>query len=847
MVRPLFFASVWCLFAAAAPVVGPELPLAEPVIGRAGDHQQNATATARAGVVYVAWEDRRDGRSTDLWGARVSGSQPLDRTGVPLVRGALTQSRPALALATDTLLLVWVDAAIGTCGGEVQAQRFDASFAPLGAAVTLSTGACGPGAPALAADAAGTRWLVTWGGHGAQKEVHGAVVLLDGTVAQADFAIGAGPNSALAPAVVATSSDFLVAWEDDRLSPANILLAPVSVTGTVGAVSAPWPSTAQAQRQPTLSISASVVLLAWAEGGTELKGGVLTEGGFTALGPFTLRTGSTQVSAPRAFEAASGAWFVAWNDQRSGPTAIYGRRVDASGSLSAELNVTQSGFVRSSPVLAQMNNELLVVFHGDAPDFVNGLDVMGTRVVAGNLGFDPTVSGTPGFPISTSATRQRYPNAAWNGEAYFVGWRDDGINGAGADLVGQLLTPSGQRLLPDAGVRLTVSSAILGSYASVAGNDAGFFVTWGDNGSETSLRGRRVTSAGVPLDSPAPVLNDRGGFVIDHDSRWFIDSWVTVFKQSFNAEVSLRRTAPDAGVAEAEVSLGNVASGGASVRMAQSGEQLLVVLHGATDAGLDVVGALWRHDAGVVLAPTSLTPGRAGNQTNPCVAGGPSNFLVAWSEAGSVSDIYASRVSQAGQVLDAPVLLSGAGVDAVPTATWTGSSYLVAWLLDGASIVGVRVGEDGTVLDASPFVLSTSAELQALPRLVTGAPGESLLTYEVFDATAAWNSFAARARVVREMVDAGVVDAGVDSGVVDAGVVDAGESDAGVFDAGVVDAGAGEVDAGTPSVEGGDGGVEPPEAWNLAVGCGCGSEGALGSAIWLVALVWRRRAPGSVP
>ena len=94
----------------------------------------------------------------------------------------------------------------------------------------------------------------------------------------------------------------------------------------------------------------------------------------------------------------------------------------------------------------------------------------------------------------------------------------------------------------------------------------------------------------------------------------------------------------------------------------------------------------------------------------PAVAAGDTTSLVAWKDRTN-GGIYAGRVADAGGPLGDPFLLAAAGE--TPQVAFDGTNYLVTWS-DG-DILGRRVAEDGTVLDATPIPVSTASGSQTTP------------------------------------------------------------------------------------------------------------------------------------
>jgi hypothetical protein len=133
------------------------------------------------------------------------------------------------------------------------------------------------------------------------------------------------------------------------------------------------------------------------------------------------------------------------------------------------------------------------------------------------------------------------------------------------------------------------------------------------------------------------------------------------------------------------------------------------------------LGGQRQTNAGIAVqrVPSTLAIGAKGDQTYPGVASARGQYLVVWNDTrnGFPSDIYGTRVSGTGRVLDpggiaiarSPPVGTGDGAPAVSS---DGTNYLVDWY-DGRGnapphlifdvTYGTRVARDGQVLDPDGF------------------------------------------------------------------------------------------------------------------------------------------------
>jgi hypothetical protein len=157
---------------------------------------------------------------------------------------------------------------------------------------------------------------------------------------------------------------------------------------------------------------------------------------------------------------------------------------------------------------------------------------------------------------------------------------------------------------------------------------------------------------------------------------------------------------------------------------ASNGTTTLVVWSDARSGVSDIYGARLT-PAGIVLDPAGIPVSIAANtQSEPAVACDGARYLVVWADRrADTSDIYATRVTADGRVLDPDGIVVSAGTDfqGDPAVTFDGTNYVVVWsdMRGGNSdIYGARVARDGTVLDTSGLALVANSAEQFAPAVV---------------------------------------------------------------------------------------------------------------------------------
>ena len=118
----------------------------------------------------------------------------------------------------------------------------------------------------------------------------------------------------------------------------------------------------------------------------------------------------------------------------------------------------------------------------------------------------------------------------------------------------------------------------------------------------------------------------------------------------------------------------------------------------------------------------------AGN--TPQVAFDGTNYLVTWSNG----DIVGKRVAEDGTVLDATAIpiSTAAGAQTKPSAAFDGQNFVVAWEdgRSGVDIYGARVDSDGHVLDSDGFPIAAGSSSETSPAAAAGSPGRTAVSYE---------------------------------------------------------------------------------------------------------------------
>ena len=250
---------------------------------------------------------------------------------------------------------------------------------------------------------------------------------------------------------------------------------------------------------------------------------------------------------------------------------------------------------------------------------------------------------------------------------------------------------------------------------SMAFDGTNYLVTWTDSG----IRAARVDQFGNHLDGPGVPIATGGGPSVDFDGTNYLVAWMSAGAQGL-PEIKAARVSPEDVVLDPngiQITYSGMYQRQYLGGVAFDGMNHLVVW---TDAS-DIIGQENVHGAhvspqGGVVRHISIGPL---GSSSPAVAAGDESSFVAWNGYSFVWDawdIYATRVSGDGGVLDPSGIPFSAGSADYPKIAFDGTNYLVVWQNSSSyDIFGKRVAADGTVIDGSPIPISTAPLTQQGP------------------------------------------------------------------------------------------------------------------------------------
>ncbi|MFH0778887.1 MAG: hypothetical protein V2A71_09700, partial [Candidatus Eisenbacteria bacterium] len=545
----------------------------------------------------------------------------------------------------------------------------------------------------------GTNYLVVWDDErsGADSDIYGARVTVSGAVLEPSaIPISTAMDSQWHPAVAYNGSDFVVVWQDWRYQlDSDVYGTRVSPDGTVLEPSGIPISTAEDdQWHPDLAPEGDEVLVAWRDGRN-----------------------------------------VTWD--------IYGARLDASGVLldPTGFSISSAEGDQSSPAVTAGGGGYDVVWSADQKlyDAFSHTDVRGTRVsVSGNV-LEPG-----GTDVSVSSSTQRRSGAAFDGANFIVVW-DDGLrHGHYGSICAARVEPSGA-LLDTATIELASLWGDVERYPAVAYGAGGYLVGWEDGTSgKFEVWTRPVSTSGEPGSAAhhgdlidvvrqwrPSIASDGQGFLL-----------VCVEEVDGSHKVAARRMDGDGNPLGASLTTVRIAPDIPSVAVAYGDSTYLVVWEEAGGVtGYDVYAARVDTSGAVVDVGPIHVSGGTWDEREPCVAFDGDSYFVAWQDKrnGLDWDVYGARVSTSGAVLDpAGVAVSAAsGNQTCPVAAFDQSSYFVLWTdeREHCDVYGTRVSSAGAVLDPEGLPVSDVRYDQRNPAVAPGPRCVLIFSYESFVAS----------------------------------------------------------------------------------------------------------------
>ena len=585
--------------------------------------------------------------------------------------------------------------------------------------------------PAVAFD--GVNFLVVWTDwlSDSSSGIYATRVSPAGTVLDpSGIVISTAGSKQQYPAVAFDGTNFLAVWVDNRDSGDDVFAARVTPQGTVLDPSGIAVSTAPYnQWYPAVAFDGTDFLVAWSDDtrsnpASDIHAARVTPQGtvLDASGIAVSTASGAQSFTDVAFDGVNS--LVTWTDCRNDPSGdIYAARVTPQGAV-----LDTSGIVVSAAANAQGysyvafdgTNYLLAWYDNRSSNYS---DVYAARVTPQGTVLDPS-----GIAVSTAASYQDADDVAFDGTNFCVVW-EDYRGGAYGDIYMARVTPQGTVLDPSG---IPVSTAPGDQYSSaVALGGANLLVTWEDyrnNPNEPDVYAARVTPAGTVLDPQGILTTLYAGWqeypAVAFDGANFLVSWSNGRSDSTRAVYAARVTPQGAVLDSADIAISTVPGWHSDPAIAFDGTNFLVTWMDYRNGSYGDIYATRVTRQGAVLDPSGIpVTTDSGDQLYPTIAFDGTDYLVTWMDArgGSNYDIYAARVTPQGTVLDPSGILVSAAADyqSYPAVAFGGTSFLVTWMdYRGGKdydIYAARVTPGGSVLDTAGIAVAADTNDQLYP------------------------------------------------------------------------------------------------------------------------------------
>ncbi|MCW5800911.1 MAG: hypothetical protein KIT31_00750 [Deltaproteobacteria bacterium] len=270
---------------------------------------------------------------------------------------------------------------------------------------------------------------------------------------------------------------------------------------------------------------------------------------------------------------------------------------------------------------------------------------------------------------------------------------------------------------------------------SIAFDGTNYLVVWSDTrlSRDADIFGTRVTPAGQILDANNIAIATGPGVqsnpVVAFANKRFVVAWED-FKVTGGTEANIAAAiVSTSGIVTQLGTVAGTAANETKPAIAGAGTRALLAWQVA-DA--DVFGAMFNGATFGASFPIAAT---ANVEIKPAISGNPNgNFLAVWSEGETnTADVRGSFVTITNVVNPAFNISAAAGRQFEPAATFDGTNHMVVWTNNraGIDVFGTRVSPAGVVLDTRPegtatvggVAVTTAANTQQQPKIACNAGG----------------------------------------------------------------------------------------------------------------------------
>jgi large repetitive protein len=357
-------------------------------------------------------------------------------------------------------------------------------------------------------------------------------------------------------------------------------------------------------------------------------------------------------------------------------------------------------------------------------------------IAAGLFALASSREARPDSSRESAPGGQYDPALAFGATNTLAVWEDQ-RGGGGLSIFGGRVTHAGTVLDPD-GIPIALAPNTQ-HRADVASFGANYLVTWADERSTGSqeIYAARVTGSGSVLD-PSGIPLSTGGCCRHSPAVGFGSvNHLVAWSQSASGATDIRgtRVTTDGVVLDpAGFAIASASGWQWNAAVASDGTNHFVVWEDERTSTSEIYGTRVTPD-GVVLDPQGIRISSGSPADFPAIAFDGVNYLVTWADSRAGIDVYGARVTPAGVVLDAsgiPISTS-AGTQTRPSVAFDGTNSMVVWEDYRAGsiphVYAARVSPEGAVLDPagirSPGQFSSTSRTSPSARSTTSSPGRT--------------------------------------------------------------------------------------------------------------------------
>lgn len=682
-------------------------------------------------------------------------------TSFVYVPNPLCQMSPSIAFDGTNYLVVWDDDRNSDDFNIYGVRVNQAGFILDPGGIVISNAIHDQQFPSVTFD--GSNYLVVWHDDRDYEfcDIYGARVNQAGVVLDPDgFVVSTGIYDDMFPCITSDGNNLFVVWQDMRNDNCDIYGARITQTGIlIDSSGIAISVAADSQAFPAISFDGTNYFVVWQDcrnGFSVIYGArinsfgiVLDTGGIILAGtPYLQRNPSV------AFDGIN--YLVVWDDYRYRTRGIYGTRVTQAGIVldTNGICISLAGMDRICPSVNFDGTNYFVVWQ----DYRNhNWDIYGARVNQGGIVLDPE-----GIAIDTVTNEQRYSSLAFDGTNYLVVW-EDFRSGFNWDIYGTRVSQMGSVIDMNGFI---LSAEVNFQYSPVGAFDGtNYLVAWEDrrNGLDSDVYGARVNPTGIILDSISIAISTaadwQGNPSVAFDGTNYLVVWDD-WRSGDHLDIYGARINQTGLILDPEgiiISAALNTQGYPSVTFDGINYFVVWVDYRSGDTS-DIYGTRI-NQAGIVLDPDGIAISTATNyQWNPSLIFDGINYFVVWDDRrNDYGDLYGARVNQAGVVIDTNGIIISAttGSQRSPAISFDGTNYFVVWqdIRSGDfDIYGARVNLGGIVLDTNGIVISNAPGEQMIPS-VTFDGTDYLVVWEDWINYDEWNIIGAKVNTSGIVVD----------------------------------------------------------------------------------------------